>query len=119
MKKIILIIVFIILSLFILTGCTEVEDVKYNVSRDADNFKLMRKITVYNTRSNTFLLEITGNFSLQNNSNNELEIVCKTDEDKYKKNFIYLNNDVGYFVEDITGDKDFDLYYYNIKYFDN
>ena len=119
MKKIIIVIVFMILSLFILAGCTEVDSVKYDISRNADNFDIMRKISIYNSRTNEFLIEITGNFSLQNNTNKELEIICKTGDDKYKKNYIYLNDDIGYFVEDLTGDKDFGKYYYEIKYFSN
>lgn len=114
--KIIIITVALLLSIFILAGCTEVDEVKYDISRNADNFDIMRKITIYNIRANEKILEITGNFSLQNNKDNELEIICKTGESKYKKNFIYLNDDIGYFVEDISGDKDFNKYHYEINY---
>lgn len=116
MYKKIIAFVFIIFCLFILTGCTEVDEVKYDISRNADNFDIMRKITIYNIRTNEKLIEITGNFSLQNNEDKELEIICKTGESKYKKNFIYLNDNIGYFVEDISGDKDFNKYHYEINY---
>ena len=116
----VIIVIVLLLSLcsIILTGCTEVERVNSKIGYSADNFEVLRKITVYNTRTNQFLVEITGNFSLQNNDNKELEVICKIGEDKYKKDFIYLNNDTGYIIEDLTGDGDFNKYYYKINYFD-
>ena len=111
-------VVLLSLCSIILTGCTEVERVNSKIGYNADNFEVLRKITVYNTRTNQFLVEITGNFSLQNNDNKELEVICKIGEDKYKKDFIYLNNDTGYIIEDLTGDGDFNKYYYKINYFD-
>lgn len=66
-KVMALLAVFVLLCAF-LTGCTEVYKVSNNISQEADNFNVTRKLTVLNARTDTILLELTGTFSLQNNS---------------------------------------------------
>ena len=69
---------FAILAVCILlSGCREADMVRYNVSKEADNFNVTRRLTVINARTDTILLQLTGTFSLKNNSQaNELEIIC-------------------------------------------
>ena len=106
MKKIvkaILIVIVMIITLFILTGCTEVDRVSENIRQEADNFNITRRISVINARTDKPIFELIGNFSLQNNSNNELEIIVEVENGKYKKHFIYLNEWTMYVVEDVSG----------------
>lgn len=98
-----------------LTGCTESEQVSYNISQEADNFNVTRKLTVINARTDTILLELIGTFSLSNNSTNELEIICEVADGKYQKHFVYLNEYTLYVVEDISG-ADVDKYHYEINF---
>lgn len=105
---------FVLLCAF-LTGCTEVDQVSNNISKEADNFNVTRKLTVLNARTDTILLELTGTFSLQNNSENELEVIIETAEGKYKKDLVYLNDYTMYVVEDISG-ADVDKYHYEINF---
>lgn len=72
-----------------------------NVSKEADAFKICRKITVINSRTDTIIYELQGIFSINNNLNDELETICKTGENEYKKHFIYLTDTVLYIVEDL------------------
>lgn len=92
-----------------LTGCksshyytSEARDAKWEVKTDANNFKVMRRITVVNTRTNEMLLQFEGYFALTNNDNNELEMTIKNSDGSYKIDYIYLNENVAYVVEDIT-----------------
>ena len=105
---------FVLLCAF-LTGCTEVDQVSNNISKEADNFNVTRKLTVLNARTDTILLELTGTFSLQNNSENELEVIIETAEGKYQKDLVYLNDYTMYVVEDISG-SDVDKYHYEINF---
>ena len=105
---------FVLLCAF-LTGCTEVDQVSNNISKEADNFNVTRKLTVLNARTDTILLELTGTFSLQNNSENELEVTIETAEGKYQKDLVYLNDYTMYVVEDISG-ADVDKYHYEINF---
>lgn len=98
-----------------MTGCTQVDRVSSNLGKEADNFNITRRIVVMNARTDTVLFELIGNFSLQNNSSNELEIVCETEKNVYKKHFIYLNENTIYVVEDVSGAY-VDKYHYEVNY---
>lgn len=99
----------------ILAGCTEVEKVSYNIGIEADNFNVVRRLTVINARTDTVLLQLTGTFALENNENNELEVICELADGKYQKHFVYLNEYTLYVVEDISG-SDVDKYSYEINF---
>lgn len=100
---------------FFTAGCSEATKVSYNISQEADNFNVTRKLTVLNARTDTILLELTGTFALENNSSNELEVIIETAEGKYQKDYVYLNDYTMYVVEDISG-SDVDKYHYEINF---
>lgn len=87
-----------------LIGCTEADKISKNVSQEADNFNVIRRLTVINTRSNEPVFELISAFSIKvDESDNQLEVVCETGEGEYKKHFIGLNDETLYVVEDISG----------------
>ena len=105
----------VVLVMSMLVGCTEADQVSTNISQEADNFNVSRKLTVVNARTDTILLELTGTFALKNNTANELEVVIETAEGKYKKDLVYLNDYTMYVVEDVSG-ADIDKYHYEINF---
>lgn len=114
MKKFIC--VFLVLCmLMIFPGCSEASKVNSNLSKQADYFECERKITVYNARTDTIILECEGYLSLSNNSSNELVVTVKTGANEYKINYIYLNQYTLYVVEDITGTHT-DPYHYKMYF---
>ena len=90
-KRIVVLMALVILTCFCATGCTEADQVSANISQEADNFNVTRKLTVLNARTDTILLELTGTFALKNNSSRELEVIIETAEGKYQKDYVYLN----------------------------
>ena len=118
MKKIIIIIMAIMIALGSMTGCafSEATTVNHNLTQAADNFECLRKITVYNARTDLIVMEMEGYMSLSNNSHRELVVTCKTGANEYKKNYIYLNEYVIYVVEDITGTTT-DPYHYKVHFY--
>ncbi|MBQ2773207.1 MAG: hypothetical protein IJF45_02560 [Clostridia bacterium] len=106
----------LLLCVCIVTSCTNAEVVNNNLSVKADNFECLRKITVYNARTDLIILQIEGYMSINNNSHSELVVTCKTGETEYKKNYVYLNEYVIYVIEDITGTIT-DPYHYNIIFY--
>ena len=107
----------VLCTLFIFSGCSEAEKVNANLSKQADYFECERRITVYNARTDTIILEAEGYLSISNNVSNELVVTVKTGPNEYKKNYIYLNDYTLYVVEDITGTHT-DPYHYKM-YFHN
>ena len=105
-KIVILVVGLTLLALFAimcLTGCREADRVSYNVSKEADYFNVKRRITVFNIRTDTILMQMTGNFSLKNSNSNELEVICEVKKGVYQKHFVYLNEYTMYTVEDLSG----------------
>lgn len=115
MKKVTAVIAMMLLICLTATGCTEASQVSYNISKEANNFNVTRKLTVLNARTDTILLELTGTFALQNNSDNELEVIIETAENKYQKDYVYLNDYTIYVVEDVSG-ASVDKYHYEINF---
>ena len=98
-----------------ISGCSEADKVNMNISKQADYFDCERRITVYNARTDFIILEIEGYMSVSNNTNNELVVTCKTGAERYKKNYVYLNDYTMYVVEDITGTHT-DPYHYKMYF---
>lgn len=100
-KKMITLFTSIFISLS-LTGCNEAERVSYNLSQQADNFNVLRQITVINCIANDVVFQMTGKMSITaDTSDNQLELVVENENDTYSKHIIGLSDNVTYVVEDI------------------
>ena len=99
MKKL-LFLPLIILSGIFLAGCTDADIASSNLSRDADMFRVNRRIVFYNGINGEYILTIEGFCSLGNTDPaGELSVTCKVGEDSYKKHFLGLSDNVTYFAE--------------------
>ena len=109
MKKIAATWVFIITILCIIaisaTGCREADRVSHNISKQADNFNVTRRLTVFNMRTYKCIMQMTGKMSIQNEGNNEISVIVEVDRKRniYQKHLIYLNEWTMYTVEDVSG----------------
>lgn len=112
MKKTTIVVLFIMV--IILAGCNQADRVSINVSKEADNFNVARRVTVFNTRSDKVLLEIIGNLSIKH-SDGDVDIIVETGPGTYKKHFVSLNEWTTYVVEDISG-AFVDKYHYEINF---
>ena len=98
-------ITILLLMVLIFSGCREADRVSRNISRNADNFNVIRRLTVFNMRTDKCILCMTGKMSIQNEGNNELAVIVEVDRDAglYQKHFVYLNEWTMYTVEDVSG----------------
>lgn len=89
------------------SGCSvrEADRVSYNISKQADNFNVTRRLTVFNMRTDRCIMQMTGKMSIQNEGNNELAVIVEIDRKNniYQKHYIYLNEWTMYTIEDVTG----------------
>ena len=119
MKKVLAIILtaIIICSCFVFAGCdTEAERVNYNITTEAENFNVFRRVTVINCIKGDTLFSIDGRMNINaDRADNQLEITVEVESGKYKKHFIGLSDNVTYTVEDISG-AEVSKYHYEIKY---
>ena len=104
-----------IMALF--CGCeTQADRVSYNLSQEADNFNVVRQLTVINCLQGDVLFQMTGKFSIQpDTAENQLEVIVELEGGTYKKHFIGLSDNVTYVVEDITGNA-VDNYKYTLNF---
>ena len=84
-----------------LAACSDDADVaSSNLSKDADNFKINRRIIFLNGITDQYLLTIEGFCNIEDQKT-QLEVVCKLGKDAYKKHFLGLSDNVTYFVEQV------------------
>lgn len=101
-KRVIAITVLVLLGVCLFAGCNEAERVSSNISKEADNFNVIRELTVINNMSDTVVFQMVGNLSIVDDGN-QLEITVKEEANVYKKHFVGLSQFTTYVVEDVTG----------------
>ena len=103
MNKKILGIILAIVMVGGLVGCsTEAERVSYNLSQQADNFNVVRQLTVINCIEGDVLFQMTGKMSITaDTADKQLEIIVE-DGGTYVKHFVGLSDNVTYVVEDLN-----------------
>jgi hypothetical protein len=106
MKKVFcLIFVAVMMVMVLLTGCRQSDRVSYNLSVEADSFNVTRQLTVINTRAEdgnaSILFQMTGNFSIEKETDGDLAVIGENPGGAYYKHFVYLSQDITYIVEDL------------------
>lgn len=99
-----------------LAGCQrQANRVSYNLSLEADNFNVARKLTVINQRTDTILFQMTGNFSIEKETDGDLAVIGENENGTYYKHFVYLSSEISYIVEDL-GKTGVNKYRYEINF---
>lgn len=117
-KKILATLLAVGLMATMLTGCqTEAQRVSYNLSQEADNFNIVRQLTVINCIEGDVLFQMTGRMSITaDTADNQLEIIVE-DDGTYVKHFVGLSDNVTYVVEDLNlGDNAVSKYKYTLNF---
>lgn len=100
----------------VLGGCDhrQAERVSYNVSKEADNFNVIRRLTVLNARTDKPMFEMIGAFSFEL-ENNRIITTVETGPNQYKKHSIGLGEWTLWVVEDLEG-ANVDKYKYEVNF---
>ena len=97
-----------------LVSCTDADIASQNISKDADMFRISRRIVFYNGISGEYILVIEGFCSLGNlDGPGELSVTCKTGENSYKKHYLGLSDNVTYFSEQVESSNE-SVYRYKV-----
>ncbi len=103
MKKTITIIACAIMLLAVLAGCRESDRVSHNLSLEADNFEVVRQLTVIDCITGDVLFQMTGKISIEADTvDNQLEIIVEDENGDYQKHFVGLSDNVTYIVEQLN-----------------
>lgn len=118
MKKVLisLLVSISVIGMVGMVGCTEANTVSTNISREADNFNVTRRLVVINGRTDTIIFSLVGNFSLTvDQEENQLEVIAEVRDGVYRKHFIGLSDELMYFIEDV-GDNEVSKYRYEVEF---
>ena len=116
MEKKIAIILMLAALAWILSACTQAENVRHNLRREADDFNIRRRITVLNTRTDTPMMQITGLLAIETDDDGDLNIMIEKAPGEYVLNYAHLSQDTTYIVEQIET-KEVSKYQYEIKFY--
>jgi len=101
------------LTIPLMIGCSSDADVaSANLSKDAEQFRIERRVVFFNGITDQYLLTIEGRCSIED-ENGQLEVTCKIGDDAYKKHFLGLSDNVSYFVEQLES-TDVSVYRYKV-----
>ena len=85
-------------------ACSDDADVvSENLSKDADNFKIQRRVIFYNGINGEYIMTIEGLCSVDPGDANRMTVTCKTGADEYKKHFLGKSDNVTWFAEQLEG----------------
>ena len=99
----------VLVGVLLITGCDQPSDKQFvskNISTDADNFKVLRRIILYNAITDNYILEVTGFCSVQAYAEHrQLEVVCKVGKDEYQKHIYGYSDNTPYTLEQLDSNK--------------
>lgn len=82
-----------------LSGCTsDAQQVSDNLSQEADQFKVQRRIIFYNGITDKYIMTVEGLCSI-NRESGKLDVICMVGPGRYVKDQLGLSNNVTYFVQ--------------------
>lgn len=86
-----------------LAGCTSTDSqvVNNNITQNADNFQVLRRITFINGITDKYLLEVEGYCSIDTSNPADLTVTCKVGSE-YKRSYLGRSNNVTWVVEQLT-----------------
>lgn len=101
-----------------ITACSEASRVEYNLTNEADNFNVVRQLTVINCLQGDVLFQMTGKMSITADvEDNQLEIIVENEDGNYTKHFVGLSDNVTYTIEDLNlGSNDVEKYKYTLNF---
>lgn len=94
-----------LMGAFLLGGCDgrQSDEVSYNVSQEADNFNVIRRVAVINVRTDKIEFEVIGRISVDTDDSDKLVILVEVEQGVYKKHLVNMTEWNMYVVEDLEG----------------
>ena len=94
-------VIFMFLLVLVLTACSAKDTVSQNISRDADEFRIVRRVVFYNSITDTYMMEMVGNIAIDIGRDGVIEVIAKIGPNEYQKHYLGLSDNVTYTVEQI------------------
>ena len=114
----------LVLILMLLLGCDDSDVVNRNLNKDSKNFKVTRRIVLFNGVTDKYLFTVEGRCTVdgelwEGNVGKVLTVICKVadgnDDSAYKKHYLGLSDNVSFFVEQLDA-KNVSKYHYKVTF---
>lgn len=117
-RKIVSVLIAATLVAGIVSGCSEKDRVESNLTKEADNFNVVREVTVINCIEGDVLFQMSGRMAITADvDDNQLEIIVENNDGTYVKHFVGLSDNVTYVIEDLNlGENDVNKYQYTLNF---
>ncbi len=93
---------FLLATLLLLGACSAKDTVSHNISKDSDEFRVIRRVVFYNSLTDTYIMEMTGNIAIDIDRDGVIEVIAKIGPDEYQKHYLGLSDNVTYTVEQLS-----------------
>lgn len=104
MRRTIAIAVVTVAVALLLCGCSASSTARQQVKWSADNFDVVRELTVFNNVTGEILFVAEGRMSIEVDENeSQLEITVAQPDDMYEMHYVGLNETTTYVVRDLSG----------------
>jgi hypothetical protein len=101
LKKLI-ILVAVCVAAICAVGCSSDSEVaSYNVTQDAHQFKVFRRVVFYNGITNEYILEIRAFCSVTPEPDGRVSVIIKKENGTFLKHYLGLSDNVTYFCEQL------------------
>lgn len=114
MKKKLIIAMASMLTMSMLVGCSQSDKVSYNLSKEADNFNVVRELTVINAIQGDVLFTMIGKLSVVT-TEDKLYVIVEDENGDYQKHIIGLSDNITYVLEQKEY-KNVENYKYTLNY---
>ena len=112
----VLIILLVTLLVVGMISCEESDKVSKNLSKEADQFNVMRQITAINAITGDVMFQMTGRLSIEEKHEGKmLEVVVEYEKGLYAKHFLFLGDNGMASVEQL-GYAEVNQYRYTLNY---
>lgn len=97
--KVVMSMVVLVLMAIGIYGCSDAEVASYNTSKEADQFRVYRRVVFYNGITDTYIMSVEGYCSLEKEEDGMLRVMVKTPDGKYLKHYLGISDNVTFFAE--------------------
>ena len=99
MKRLFVLFAVMVVVLSLSACATPAENVSENLSQEAEQFRILRKVVFYNGITDEYMFAMEGYCSIEADTlDDQLEVTCKVGENDYEKHFLGLSDNVTYMV---------------------
>lgn len=101
--KLILLLMVVFVAAIAISACgsTPAQIASSNLSKEAEQFRIQRRIVFYNGITDKIMLNVEGDCSIETPESEKIEVTCRAPNQKLFKDYLGLSDNVTYIVQQL------------------